>query len=379
MLKKIVQKLHLAELMYRLECSRKVSIDPLFHNVHEALDYLHSVSPDLGHSCITNRALPSPDCDLEVIVPCYNAEKYVEECLESILSQKTTYNFFLTIINDGSKDHTREILQKYVGRSNVRIIDQENSGHSGARNSGIAQVHGRYLMFLDSDDILLPGAIEKLMSLAMQNDADIVDSSHIRFADRTQKGIKSKLMACIYDIVQRPQSLPYNLTAISITGYPWGKVIKSELFSRVEFPLGYWFEDTIVWMILLPLARRIVTSDMITIRYRMNPNSVSHVAALSNKSIDSLYVTLQLINDRENLDIKFDKNSYELLLTQFRMNFNRVARLDVKTKYAVFLLQKYLLEKRFDIWNTTDPHLKCIQDFLKFGDFRAFELWCKWH
>jgi glycosyltransferase involved in cell wall biosynthesis len=377
---KFINKLHLSELAFKLESWKKKKDNKLlFQTVNQALNYLHGVSPNLGHSCLTVRELPPSDCDLEVIVPCYNVERYVEECVDSILAQETKYNFFVTIINDGSQDNTREILRKYESVCNVKIIDQENSGHSGARNTGIAKVHGRYVLFVDSDDILLPGAIDALMSLAVENNADVVDSGHIRFADSTQTGIKARIQSCMYDALQRPQILPFNLYSPRITGYPWGKVLKSELFYKVQFPIGYWFEDTLVWMILEPMCNRKVTSDKLTLRYRMNLNSVSHKAALNPKSIDTLYVTLQLLKDRESLGIQFDQYQYELLLQQMRNNFYRVKCLNTEVKQAVFVVEQDLIANTFADWSTTNPKVKPIEDLLRAGDYVGFELWCKWH
>lgn len=377
---KVVSKLHLSEWAYKLECWRRKDVKDLhFQSVDQALSFLHSVSPDKGYSCVVNRELPLSDCDLEVIVPCYNAERYVEECVDSILAQETKYSFFVTIINDGSKDGTRDILRRYELVSNVKIINQENRGHSGARNTGIAQAHGRYLLFVDSDDILLPGAIETLMALAEEYDADVVDSGHIRFADRTRKGLKTRIMADIYDELQHPQRLPFELSSTWITGYPCGKVFKTELFYNVQFPQGYWFEDTIVWMILEPMCKRKVTSDKLTFRYRMNPNSISHVAAQNPNSLDTLYVTLRLLKDREVLSIEFDQYQYELLLQQMRNNFCRISSLDLKTKQAVFVVQHDLISNKFASWSTDNPKVMPIEDLLRASDYAGFELWCKWH
>ena len=379
-LHKIVSKVGLSELAYKIQMLKKGnSVSGCTQTVEQALTYLQGVSPDLGHSCITDRVLPPSDCDLEVIVPCYNVERYVEECVDSILAQQTKYSFFVTIINDGSKDHTREILRKYESVPNVKIIDQENSGHSGARNAGLAQVHGRYVLFVDSDDILLPGAIDALMSLAVENNADVVDSGHIRFADCTQKGIKARIQTYLYDVLQRPQTLSFNVASPRITGFPCGKVLNSELFHKVQFPKGYWFEDTLVWMILEPLCNRRVTSDRLTFRYRMNLNSISHKAALNPKSIDTLYVTLQLLKDRESLGIQFDQYQYELLLQQMRNNFYRVKCLNTEIKQAVFVMEQDLIANKFADWSTTNPKVKPIEDLLRIGDYVGFELWCKWH
>ena len=373
---KIIHKLGLSEWIYNIKRKKIVEIKDLyFQTDEEALEFLHKVSPDAENSCITNRITPQLDCDIEIIVPCYNVEKYVEECIDSILSQETKYSFFVTIINDGSTDQTNEVLQKYANVSNVKIINQENKGLSGARNTGIAQSHGQHLLFVDSDDVLLPYAIEELMSLSKKNNADVVDSGHIRFADRTQKGIKAKIISYIYDLLQRPQ----NLSSSQISGYTWGKVFKTELFKRVQFPQGYWFEDTIVWMILEPLCKCKITSNKVTLRYRMNPNSISHLATRHPKSLDSLYITLQLLRDRDTLGIEFDQYQYDMLLQQMRNNFYRVVDLDTKTKQAVFVVEQYLITQKFDKWNTSNPKVKPIEDFLRAGEYRNFELWCKWH
>ena len=163
LLKKIIDKLHLSGLMYAIQRKFIVKHGSISYNTAEdALAYLHTQSSDLGKTCITNRMLVSSDCDVEVIVPCYNAEGYVAECIDSILAQKTNYSFFVTIIDDGSTDRTPEILRKYANIDNVKVIKQENKGHSGARNTGIEQAHGRYLLFVDSDDFIELDMLEKL-------------------------------------------------------------------------------------------------------------------------------------------------------------------------------------------------------------------------
>lgn len=377
---KLLSKFHVSELAYKIEKRISIRLGTYsIGNSGKALEYLHGIYPDNGQSCVVKRLLPTADCDLEIIVPCYNSEKYVEKCIDSILSQKTKYNYCVTIINDGSKDRTRQILQKFERFKNINIIDQKNRGHSGARNTGIAQAHGKYLLFVDSDDMLLPGAVEMLMNLAEQTTADVVDSGHIRFADRTQKGILTKAMAYVYDIIQHPQSLPLDLHSPRISGYPCGKVLKTELFHKVQFPENYWFEDTLMWMIIEPMCRRKVTSNQLTFRYRMNPNSISHTHTINHKSIDSLYVTLRLLKDREELGIEFDKDQYDMLLQQMRNNFYRVSCLDDKIKEAVFIVESDLISNKFAKWSTTNPRVKPIEDFLRVGDYDAFRLWCKWH
>lgn len=101
---------------------------------------------------------------ISIIVPMYNAEKHVEECIESVLLQ-TYKNIELVLIDDGSIDNTAGIVKPYIDKySNIKYIYQTNQGVSVARNTGIVLARGEYLMFVDSDDKLLPTICEKLLS-----------------------------------------------------------------------------------------------------------------------------------------------------------------------------------------------------------------------
>ena len=128
----------------------------------EPFEYLNSISPDNGESslCDCNVIKKSPKYDVQIIIPVYNVEKYLKECLDSVFNQKTQYKFCVVAINDGSPDNSRKILAEYEKYPNLKIIDQDNKGFSGARNSGLKEIDAEYIMFLDSDDILYDGAIE---------------------------------------------------------------------------------------------------------------------------------------------------------------------------------------------------------------------------
>lgn len=111
---------------------------------------------------------------VSIVIPIYNAEKYVAECIESILKQ--TYNFYeLILVIDGSLDKSGEICKLYKDRdSRVRIIEKENGGVSSARNTGIEYARGEYLLFVDADDYIKPSMIQKMIDSAIKNDSDIV-------------------------------------------------------------------------------------------------------------------------------------------------------------------------------------------------------------
>ena len=89
-----------------------------------------------------------------IIVPVYNAEKYLESCIDSVLSQSSDKTYEVILVDDGSTDHSPELCDRYAKQSsNVRVIHQANQGVSAARNAGIAASRGEYILFLDSDDL----------------------------------------------------------------------------------------------------------------------------------------------------------------------------------------------------------------------------------
>src|SRR5829696_2931566 len=93
---------------------------------------------------------------VSVVVPCYNQARFLGEAIESVLAQSHPL-FEVVVVDDGSTDDTSEVAARYPG---VRLVRQENRGLSGARNAGLARSRGEYVVFLDADDRLLPGALE---------------------------------------------------------------------------------------------------------------------------------------------------------------------------------------------------------------------------
>ena len=114
---------------------------------------------------------------ISVIIPAYNAEKYISKCIESI--QNNTYkNLEIIIVNDGSKDNTRQVVEG-VSDSRIRLINQENGGVSKARNTGLDNATGEYIAFIDSDDYISEDYFEVLLTACNKSGADIAACRHI--------------------------------------------------------------------------------------------------------------------------------------------------------------------------------------------------------
>ena len=116
---------------------------------------------------------------ISVIVPVYNVEEYLEECLESIQYQTYT-DIEVILVNDGSTDSSKEICERFCqADSRFRLINQENKGQSAARNRGVKESVGQFIMFVDSDDIINKDVLEVLLPY-MKKDVDIVECGMTR-------------------------------------------------------------------------------------------------------------------------------------------------------------------------------------------------------
>lgn len=316
----------------KLHCGRmlkKLSRPFLTSAICQESKPLESFWPDCGESCLCDNCVSSgPSYDLQVVVPCYNVAEYVNECVDSILTQQTRFSFKTVIINDGSTDGTEERILQYVGRENVEVIHQKNKGLSGARNTGIKTIDARYVMYVDSDDVLCPGAIESLMTKAQALDADIVEGGFERFCG-------PKILS-----VNAPQDMDNNRW---ISGFAWGKVYKASLWQNVCFPGRYWFEDSVIYHVILPMAKIVASVPNVVYRWRKNATSITASYKKNYKSVDSFWVTRRMAEDREALGLDVDNDYVIIFLAQVRHNFQRCAQLfDDELNKSIFSATRQL-------------------------------------
>lgn len=284
----------------------------------------------------------SPDCvfkyqeeiyDATVIIPCYNVEHYVAECLDSMLNQNTSYNVEIITIDDGSTDSTAEILRQYSTRmTNFRIISQCNKGFSGARNTGIREARGKYLIFIDSDDYVTSDYIDCLLKKAFSRDADIVATGYYTF-NNDHKIIKNIMIK------------DENDTSL-LNGCAWGKAIKRKFFEHLVFPENYWYEDSIIAHLVVPRANSIYMVSKCQYAYRSNPTGITKTSVNSLRAIESFYITDLMLRSYVHFYPEDVINTYEfinLLIEQFYLNEKRVIKLNSEIKRTIFMWQsKYV-------------------------------------
>ena len=132
---------------------------------------------------------------ISIVVPVYNVEEYINECIESI--QKQTYtNLEILVINDGTKDRSIEVIKDLMNDPRIQVINQSNQGLSGARNTGMRAAKGKYISLIDSDDKVKPTFIEELYQKAIETDADIVRGSFRDFDGKVPDGWVTDFNIC---------------------------------------------------------------------------------------------------------------------------------------------------------------------------------------
>lgn len=208
--------------------------------------------------------------EISVVVPIYNVERYLSQCVDSIL-QQTFVDFELILVDDGSTDNSFDICKKYERLdSRIKIVHQENEGLSSARNAGIDIASGRYIMFVDSDDFLLPGMIDELHSICTKYKADISCCDYMRcredgaICDAKNMPTNSNVNIYIDD------KMKVFLEGKSFSVTAWGKLYRTDLFSKVRYPIGMYHEDVYTTYKLIHLANKIAVTNSIGYVYRYN-------------------------------------------------------------------------------------------------------------
>lgn len=186
------------------------------------------------------------DSLISIIVPVYNTENYLEKCLYSLVNQ-TYKNIEIIIVDDGSPDNSMNIIQKFVLADNrVKVISQKNQGLSGARNTGMNNTNGDYIMFIDSDDWIEIDTCEKAINASEKYNADVVFWSYIKEFSNSQKDnylfdkteiiwsekninqLSRRMVGLVGDELANPQSIDNLVTA-------WGKLYKKSVIGDVRF------------------------------------------------------------------------------------------------------------------------------------------------
>ena len=243
---------------------------------------------------------------VSVIVPIYNVEKYLEKCINSLLSQ-TLEDIQIILVNDGSKDNSGNIAREYEKNNKNRIIyvEKENGGLSDARNYGLKYATGDFIAFLDSDDYIEKNAYEEMYNKAIEENADYVECDFIwEFPNKIRVDKQ-------YPYKNKKEMLSF------VRVVAWNKLIKRQLITdnNLEFPKGLRYEDVEFTYKLIPFINKFAYVDKPFIHYVQREGSIANV---QNERTAEIFTVLDNV-------IEFYKknNIYEEYRNELEYNYAR--------------------------------------------------------
>ena len=221
---------------------------------------------------------------ISIIIPVYNVEKYIRYCLDSVINQ-TYKNLEIIIVDDGSKDSSGQIADEYALKdSRIKVIHKENGGLSDARNVGLGVITGKYVAFLDSDDVISLDFYEYLYNLIKQNDYDIAECEFLRIPsddiekvqeilDEKNKEIEIKVKEetskdALCDFYGRYLNPYVNKVVV------WNKLYKSDIYKDIRYPVGRFHEDEFTTYKILNKITKMITSTRKMHGYMQTSNSI---------------------------------------------------------------------------------------------------------
>lgn len=216
---------------------------------------------------------------ISVIVPVYNIEKYIVECIESLVNQ-TYKNLQIILIDDGSKDSSGKICDDYAKRdSRIIVIHQLNAGAAAAKNSGLRKASGEYLAFVDSDDYIELDTFSQTVKILEKNKADVVQFC---FRDLyTNKTVDNTFSDSTYTVEQYLAKYTEDWTC----GLLWDKLFVRSLFDGIFFEEGNVIDDEYFTYQGIMNAKKIVRYNCVFYNYRKRKTSVCFIPENSEKII----------------------------------------------------------------------------------------------
>lgn len=221
---------------------------------------------------------------ISVIIPVYNVEKFLRRCLDSVLAQ-TFQDFEVICVNDGSTDRSGEILASYASKdSRIRVFEQTNQGASVARNNGLAQIHGDYIFFLDSDDVIHYQSFEILTRLLEDNGADMVSFDQLDCTEADVLGKNLDKTSIDFESLETyysetPVFLGTHKGKYIVHFTATSKFFRKELLENISFIPRNRFEDLAYSFGLLSKNPKTVVLKAVLYYYIINENGVFHTSS----------------------------------------------------------------------------------------------------
>lgn len=279
---------------------------------------------------------------LSIIIPFYGVENYIEKCLESVKNQ-TYLDFEVILVNDGSKDNSEKIVDRFVKEDKrFKCYKKKNGGLSDARNYGMKYAKGEYITFLDSDDYIDLDLYEKMMERAIATKADIVEADFIWQYDHKQ----------VYDY-SRVNDLERLMIDIRVVA--WNKLYKKELLDKlgVSFSIGLRYEDVDWCYKIIPYVKRFESIRGTYIHYVQRSTSIANTQNGKVRDIYSILTNVINYYKGKNLFNQY-KEQLEYIFLRYIFGSSFLRTICVPDKK----LRNEILDEGYKLLKDTFPNFK---------------------
>lgn len=239
---------------------------------------------------------------ISIIIPVYNTEKYIKETIESILNQNLDL-FELILVDDGSQDNSLKILNQYECFPNVKVLHQKNKGAPSARNYGLSQATGDYILFFDSDDVIYSNSLKLVMQTINKNNPDLVIMNY-DVVDQNQN--------LITEITHKKIKQDNLLDMMCLTPFPGNKIYKKEIIDKnnIIFDSVKIAQDLNFYLKYLIYVKHTEFLNVKLTKYRVIDNSVSHSFDIRILDIIKSFNYIEKYYDDQNVNDKIFKCLY---------------------------------------------------------------------
>ena len=277
--------------------------------------------------------------DISFIVPVYNVEQYIEECLLSILDSSMEFKSEIIIINDGSVDNSMSIVYGYCLRfSSIKVINQNNLGLSTARNVGLSLARGKYVAFIDSDDYI-DDNIKTIVEIAINSESDIIVGNYLEFDDLNRNF--HSLMEIDAKVCESYAGLLFFRKYYrQLRSMVWRSIYKREflLNNNIQFHEGVFFEDVEFTPIAICAANDVIYSGVVFYHYRKRNNSITTSVSSIKKITDTLSIW-NVLNDKSQ-SLSDDKVRNIFIELGFYLFLNQYVKFTDKLPYEIISLAR---------------------------------------
>lgn len=277
---------------------------------------------------------------ISVIVPVYNVEKYLPQCIDSILNQ-TEKNLEIILVDDGSLDNSGKICDEFSKKDDrIIVIHKKNNGLSSARNAGLEIARGNYIGFVDSDDWLDKTMYEVLLKLLKENNSDISCCDFFKTANSNDSipHIDNEIINS-YNNIESLNNFYNGLYTQTVVA--WNKLYKRELFKDISYPVGKIHEDEGTTYKLYYKANKITYTNRPLYYYRITPNSIT-TSKFNKKRLDIIDVydeKVKFIKNINNEEI-YSKTLKWYLFKLINCYFECSNNIENNTEYLTLINQK---------------------------------------